>query len=273
MGGPESKASVTFDKVADAIDMPRSEFLELLFGKGIKVARHGKVGTSTVAKWEHLEPALGELVLCAPMIKEINHIAVLHTDLYEWSTEGLVVKIFQGTVRRFKVATILEAVTKLDSILPGLLHFQRSGRISKSAFMSMRSKLTEYLPEATAYSIKGQVRILETLHHLLSVDDQLTCVGYEDKAGTDVPADIILTGHTEGPEDRLIIEVEQIPDGRRKNGTAYEYLCERYAHKMSTIGEKLSQLSARYTLVLMAPSATELLAADIDRIEKDDRFL
>ena len=273
VGEPDSKASLIYDEIGYAIDMSRPQFLELLFKSDIKVGRHGKTKTSASATWQQQEPALGELVLCAPMIKQIHDIAVTHMEVYEWSTVGLVTKILQGTVRRFKVATILDCVSRLDALMPDLLRCAYAGQISANAFGSIHSKLTQYVPNATAYSGKGQVRILETLCQLLTIDNQLKCVGYEDKGDGDVPADIILSGHGEHPDDRLIIEVEHIPEGIRKAGTAYEYLCGRYAHKMSTIGDKLMQLNTHYKLVLMAPAGTQLLANDIDRLEADGRFL
>ncbi|HEX5416201.1 MAG TPA: hypothetical protein VFZ25_11085 [Chloroflexota bacterium] len=273
VGDPESKASLVYDLLADVIQMSRHQFLELLFGGEIKRGRHGKSSTSSAATWPQLESALGELVLCVPLIRQIHPIAVTHFALYDWDVRPLIVKILQGTVRRFKVESTLDCVIRLDPLVPQLSRFAERGRISKVAFDSIHSKLTEFVMGATIYSAKGQIRILETLCGLLMIDDQLTCIGYEAIANDSVPADLILTGHAPQSNEKLIVEIENIPEGVRREGKAYEYLCQRYTHKMSTVGKLLESLPHEYKLVLMAPIGTKLLENDIAMIEKDDRFL
>jgi hypothetical protein len=268
---------ITVDPICDSWDKPRRgayllQRLQETYGNllaSVQRGTHGSTSVSAKATSLQIIAGFGEMMLCKPMILQIQQIAPAISQICPWDEEALILKIFQQTVRRYKVRSILEMMMGIGEVCPVLLELHQSKRISGEAFASIARNLEEHVN--VSYKGKEQLRILRLLVKLLRADGSLTCTEYESRIGKGAPADFVLEGNgLHSGKSRTVYEVEGVPNSVLLD-EAYEYLVSRYKHKMSTVGTNLVELG--YKLVLAVPLGTKLSASDTKALKSDPRFL
>ncbi|HLG62438.1 MAG TPA: hypothetical protein VKY19_10925 [Ktedonosporobacter sp.] len=253
-----------YAEIKDIWPIQIKEFAELV--KNLKFARHGETKVSGKATWDQVEGCFGELMICCTMVQMIDQEAN-KSKLYKWTLEGLMIQILQNTARRYKVKTILEAVTGINELCPLLLSQYEKKFITEDAFTSIKQCLQYHIVEAVSDKAKEQFRQLQILTCVIQQHPEFVCVGYEElvsnTSGSNICADILFDGGNAG---KFVIEIEGLPDKEQKN--AYTYLKGRYEKKMQTIGTPMSKKG--YKLVLVLPLDTEVPEEQWKLIQKDD---
>jgi hypothetical protein len=245
-------------------DVPLKEFMRILSTE-VTHASHGKSSVSAKANREQLDASLGELWLVLPMLDRLNQLGQACTKLITWDVAPIIVKILQGTTRRFKVATLCETMQGIFDLQVPLLTLMATGRVGANAAKSIRHHLDELLVEAVAGKSKEQLRQLGVLLQVLHDEPLLVCTDYEATIGSSAPIDMTFctTGYTT-PASVLVIEVEGLSKSNRAN--AFAYLKKRYEEKERTIGKFLSGQN----LFLSVPVGTVIPADQLELIEKAD---
>ncbi|HZO73931.1 MAG TPA: hypothetical protein VFB60_17135 [Ktedonobacteraceae bacterium] len=249
--------------IKDIWSISSEEFTKII--TNLKFARHGETKVSGKATWDQVEGCFGELMICCTMVQMIDQEAS-KSKLYKWTLEGLMIQILQNTARRYKVKTILEAVTGINELCPLLLSQYEKKFITEDAFTSIKQCLQYHIVEAVSDKAKEQFRQLQILTCVIQQHPEFVCVGYEEPvsntSGSDIRADILFDG---GDAGKFVIEIEGLPDKEQKN--AYTYLKGRYEKKTQTIGKPMNEKG--YKLVLVLPLDTEVPEKEWKLISED----
>jgi hypothetical protein len=208
-----------------------SVFVKLL--AGTTLSTHGKKASSQKASLAQIKGTFHELLLCAPMIIEMDKCAVSMTEFIKWDSFNLMVKILSHTVRRYKVESMLKAMQDLAPLCPALIAMRDQKRIHPKAFDGITKNIQDIFGEAVTKKTKELPRQFQVLLHLLQQNPKLFCLEYEaTRSGLATPLDFILADRDDEIHS-FILEIEGLPASEKDS--AADYMEKRYIDKLSKI--------------------------------------
>lgn len=234
----------------------KSLVMESLLGGEVKNAKHGaNTSMASIITMERLAQTVGECRLIVPILDKIWKIARECEILTEPAHFApLILRVLEGSVRRFKAVSILELMMLFYQNEDEYLRAKVTPEADTGVITAMRLAM-----QGEGHRAKEQKKMFLAMLQHLRTHPEDSLIDYEPDTGE---ANYDLAFST-GTDEVRILEVETVPADRRAD--AYNFYRQKFAEKLKSI--KSDRKGSRLYLVI--PPLTLLPRAEIQKIKRD----